>query len=82
MYTCQCKGCQMGQSNGVPLKEVAAFGRWPLIGVSLYIHSSKKYPLNPQIPHQPFSIHCVHEQTQLHSLAKSFVVLWHECPES
>ena len=36
MYTCQCVGCQMGWSNGVLLKEVAAFRRCPLIEVSLY----------------------------------------------
>ena len=34
MYTCQCKGCQMGQSSGVLFKEVAAFQRCPLIEVS------------------------------------------------
>ena len=27
MYTCQCKGYQMGQSSGVLFKEVAAFQR-------------------------------------------------------
>ena len=26
MYACQCKRCQIGQSSGVLLKEVAAFG--------------------------------------------------------
>ena len=36
MYTCQCKGCQIGQSSDVLLKEVAAFRRCPLIKVSLY----------------------------------------------
>ena len=35
MYTCQCNGCQMGQSNSVLLKEVAALGRCPLI-VTVY----------------------------------------------
>ena len=37
MYTCQCKGLQTGQSNGVLFKEVSAFRRCPLIEVSLYI---------------------------------------------
>ena len=31
MYTCQCEGCQLGQSNGAMLKEVAAFQRCPLM---------------------------------------------------
>ena len=35
MYTCQCEGCQMGQSNGVLFKEVSAFQRCPYM-VSLY----------------------------------------------
>ena len=26
MYTCQCEGFQMGQSNGIQLKEMAHFG--------------------------------------------------------
>ena len=38
MYTCQCEGLQMGQSNGVLFKEVSAFWRYPLIEVSLYVH--------------------------------------------
>ena len=29
MYTCQCEGLQMGQSNGVLLKEVAVVGNYP-----------------------------------------------------
>ena len=33
MSTCQCKGCQIGQSSGVLLKEVAAFQRCPLVEV-------------------------------------------------
>ena len=36
MHTCQCEGCQMRQSNGVLLKEMAAFQRCPLIEVALY----------------------------------------------
>ena len=36
MYTCQCEECQIGQSSGVLLKEVAAFGRCPLIEVFHY----------------------------------------------
>ena len=36
MYTCQCKGCQMGQSSGVLLKEVAAYQRCPLVEGSPY----------------------------------------------
>ena len=36
MYTCQCKGCHMGQSSGVLLKEAAAFRRCPLIEFSLW----------------------------------------------
>ena len=34
VYTCQCEGCQIGQSSGVLLKGVAAFGRCPLMEVS------------------------------------------------
>ena len=37
MYTCQCKGCQMGQSRGVLLKEVAAFQRCPIVEVHCII---------------------------------------------
>ena len=37
MYTCQCEGFQMRQSNGVLFKVVAAFRRCPLIEVLLYI---------------------------------------------
>ena len=33
MYTCQCEGYRIGQSNGVLLKEVAAFQRCPLTKV-------------------------------------------------
>ena len=36
MYTCQCEGIQMGQSNSVLFKEVSAFQRCPLIEVSLW----------------------------------------------
>ena len=39
MYTCQCKGLQMGQSNGVLFKEVSEFLRCPLIEVSLYTNA-------------------------------------------
>ena len=35
MYTCQCEGEQMGQSNGILFKEVSAFQRCPLIEVSM-----------------------------------------------
>ena len=35
MYVCQCKEFQMGWSNGVLLKEVAAPPRHPFIVVSL-----------------------------------------------
>ena len=35
LYTCQREGLQMGQSNGVLLKEVSAFRRCPLIEVFL-----------------------------------------------
>ena len=38
MYTCQCEECQMRQSSGILLKEVAAFGRCPLIEVSLAVY--------------------------------------------
>ena len=41
MYTCQCEGCQMGQSSGVLLKAVTAFQRCPLIENSLYVPSSR-----------------------------------------
>ena len=37
MYTCQCKGLQMGQSSGVLFKEVSAFQRCPFMEVLLYI---------------------------------------------
>ena len=37
MYTCQCEGCQMEQSNGVLLKEVPTFRRCPLVEVSPYV---------------------------------------------
>ena len=40
MYSCQCEGLQTGQSNGVLLKEVAAFQRCPLIEVSLFVCTS------------------------------------------
>ena len=40
-YICQCEGPQMGQRNGVLLKEVAAFWRCPFIEVSLYAHTYK-----------------------------------------
>ena len=33
MYTCQCEGYKIGKSNGVLLKEVAAFQRCPLTEV-------------------------------------------------
>ena len=36
MYTCQCEGCQMGQSSGVLSKEVASFWRCLLIEVFPY----------------------------------------------
>ena len=36
MYTCQCEGCQVEQSSGVLLKQVAAFQRCPLVEVTLY----------------------------------------------
>ena len=36
MNTCQCEGLQIGQSNGVLLKEVSAFQWCLLIEVSLY----------------------------------------------
>ena len=36
----QCKGFQIGQSNGVLLKEVAAFQRHPLIEFPLYSYSN------------------------------------------
>ena len=39
LYTCQCEGLQVGQSNGVLFKEVSAFRRCPLIEVLLYFHS-------------------------------------------
>ena len=42
MYQSQCKEYQMGQSNGVLLKEVAAFPRCPLTMVPLYCHSTEK----------------------------------------
>ena len=38
MYTCQREGPQMGQRNGVLLKEVATIRRCPLIEVSPYMH--------------------------------------------
>ena len=37
MYVCQLKGCKMGQSSGVLLKEVAVFQKCPLMKVSLCI---------------------------------------------
>ena len=46
MYTCQCEGCQMGQSSGVLLKEVAAFWRCPSIEVSLYKSSNMQQILS------------------------------------
>ena len=36
MYACQYEGLQMGQNKGVLFKELAAFGRCPLVEVSLY----------------------------------------------
>ena len=36
MYACQYEGLQMGQNKGVLFKEMAAFGRCPLVEVSLY----------------------------------------------
>ena len=35
MYTYQCKGCQVVQSSGVLLKEVAVFQRCPSVEVLL-----------------------------------------------
>ena len=37
MYTCQCEGLQMEQSNGVLFKPVCVFQRCPLLEVSLYL---------------------------------------------
>ena len=33
MYTCQCEGCQKGQSSGVLLRKVTAFQRCPVVEV-------------------------------------------------
>ena len=35
MHACQCEGLQMGQSNGVLLKELAVFHRCPLMHESV-----------------------------------------------
>ena len=35
MYTCQCEGFQMGQSNDVLFKEVSTFQSCPLIEILL-----------------------------------------------
>ena len=47
MNMCQCEGCQMGQSSGVLLKEVAVFQRCLMMEVSLYtagLASRVNYP--------------------------------------
>ena len=41
MYTCQCKGCQIGQSSGVLLEAAAALWRCPLIEVHCTVYSAK-----------------------------------------
>ena len=45
MYTFQCEGFQMGQSNAVLLKEVAAFQRCPLKGINFHHVSSHVYTM-------------------------------------
>ena len=44
MYTCQCRGCPIGRSNGVPFKEAGGCilelsNQYDLIEVSLFIAS-------------------------------------------
>ena len=38
MYTHHCKGCQMGQSSGVLLKEGAVFRRCPYRGFTVHTY--------------------------------------------
>ena len=46
MYTCQCERFQVGESNGVPLKEVAqaVFQRFPSTEVSLRNNTKNTSP--------------------------------------